>query len=202
MRENLLQSKNVFEQLQQAELIQSLLYTDTLLLTPSMSVSFFGGRQHLLTRGASDSLFASASGPLSAQANWSWAGGTNYVWSSPRTSLTFGLSRRISDGAGLQGIVQLFSASVDVEHQLTKHWKGHSLVSDNHNTALVSSFTPLSYVSSAGGLPRALNQRLSVECQYWHVHERGSAGSLSSYLADHNHMSVSLTYMLNEPLRT
>jgi hypothetical protein len=189
------------QQPESRSLIQSLLYTDTLLLTPSMSVSFFVGPQHLLTRGVSDSRFASASGPLSAQANWSWAGGANYLWSSPRTSLTFGLSRRISDGAGLQGVVQLFSASVEVEHQLTEHWKGHLLVSDNHNTALVSSFTPLSYVSFAGGLSRALNQRLSVECQYWHVYETSFAGSLSSYLADHNRISMSLRYDLKAPLQ-
>lgn len=186
---------------QSRSLLQSVLYTDTLLLGPSMSVSFFIGPQHSLTRGEPSFPFASADDPHSGQANWSWAGGATYVWLNPRTNLTFGVSRRVSDGAGLQGIVQLSSATAEVRRQLTKHWKGRLLLSDNRNRALVTGFAPLSYVSFAGGLSRAVNQRVSLECQYWYVHEISSPLSAASYLVDHNRISISLQYDLRVPLQ-
>jgi hypothetical protein len=166
-----------------------------------MTVSFFGGPEHLQTRGEPFFLFLSDTGPHQMHLNWSWTGGANYVWSGDSTSLTVGLSRRISDGAGLQGVVQLSSASIEIRRQLTKRLRGQVLVSDNRNTALEAGITPLSYISFAGELSRALGQRLSIECQYWHVHESDLGASTLTYLADHDRISMSLVYDLKTALR-
>jgi hypothetical protein len=190
----------ISQQPQSRSLVQSVLYTDTLLLRPSMSISFFAGPQHSLTRGEAGLHFV-WDRPHSAQANWSWAGAVNYVWSGERASLTVGLSHRISDGAGLQGIVQLTSATAEVRRQLTKRLSGQVLVSDNRNRALLSGLTPLSYISFASGMSRALSQRLSLECQYWHLHETSTGAQAGNYLANHNRISMSLTYDFKVPLQ-
>jgi len=185
---------------QSRSLVQSIFYTDTRALRPSMTVSFFLGPQHLLTHSEAGIPSAGAGGPYSARASWSWAGGASFLWSNTRTTLIVGLSRRVSDGGGLDGIVQLLSANAELRRQIASRWKGRLLLSDNRNQALVSGFVPLSYVSFAGGLSRALNQRFSVEWQYWHAHETTSALS-GSYLADHNRTSISLQYDLKVPLQ-
>jgi hypothetical protein len=190
----------ISQQPQSRSLVQSVLYTDTLLLRPSMSISFFVGPQHSLTRGEPGPHFV-WDRLHSAQANWSWAGAANYLWSGERASLTLGLSHRISDGAGLQGIVELFSATAEVRRQLTKRLSGQVLVSDNRNRALLSGLTPLSYISFAGGVSRALSQRLSVECQYWHLHQTSSGVQAGNYLTNHNRISISLTYDFKVPLQ-
>jgi hypothetical protein len=181
--------------------IQSVLYTDTMLLRPSISVSFFAGPEHLRSRGEPNFLSLSDSGPHQMRPNWSWTGGANYMWSGDRTSLIVGLSRRISDGAGLEGVVQLSTASIEIRRQLTKQLRGQVLVSDNRNRPLQPGITPLSYISFAGEFSRALGQRLSVECQYWHVHESDLGTSTITYLADHNRISMSLVYDLKTALR-
>jgi hypothetical protein len=191
----------ISQQPQSRSFVQSMLYTDTVLLRPRMTVSFFGGPEHLQTRGEPFFLFLSDTGPHQMHLNWSWTGGANYVWSGDSTSLTVGLSRRISDGAGLQGVVQLSSASIEIRRQLTKRLRGQVLVSDNRNTALEAGITPLSYISFAGELSRALGQRLSIECQYWHVHESDLGASTLTYLADHDRISMSLVYDLKTALR-
>ena len=194
--------QNLTSQLPQSRsFVQSMLYIDTLVLRPSMSVSFFIGPQHSLTRGGSALSLASARSHDSVQANWSWAGGVNYVWTNARTSLTFGLVRRISDGAGFQGIVELSSATIELRRQVSRHWRGKLSFSDNRNAPIELGFTPLSYVSFASGISRALNPRLSVECLYWHVHETSSTDPLGSSLADHNRISMSVEYNLKVALQ-
>jgi hypothetical protein len=181
--------------------MQSVLYTDTMLLKPGMSVSFFAGPEHLRTRGEPNFISLSDTGPHQIRPNWSWTGGANYTWSGDRTSLTVGLSRRLSDGAGLQGVVQLSSANLEIRRQITKRLRGQVLVSDNRNSSLQSGITPLSYISFVGQLSRALGQRLSVECQYWHVRESDLGTSAITYLANHNRISMSLMYDLKTALR-
>src|SRR6185312_8992431 len=116
-----------------------------------------------------------AGSPHLTHTDWTWAAGTNFTWSSLHTNLTLGFSRRISDGAGLQGIVELVSINAQLRRQITRRWNVQGLLSNDRNAALLPGVTPLSYVSVAGGLSRALNQKLSIGCQYWYVHETSFA---------------------------
>jgi hypothetical protein len=180
-------------------LVHGILYTDALVIRPDMSFSFFVGPQRSVLTGApaaSSVEFAPA-----RPADWSWSGGANYIWSGTRTSLSAGMSRRISDGAGVQGIVQLSSATAEVRRQLTKQWKGQLLVSADRNKPLGVDSTALSYVSFAGGLSRALSPRLSLEFQYWRIHQTASAAKATSFLADHNRVSMSIAYDFEGPIQ-
>lgn len=189
------------ERPQSRALVQSLLYTDTLHLRPGVGLSFFAGPQHLVNRDNSNMSLLPAGDSHSVDANWSWAAGTSLVLSSTRTNLTLGLFRRISDGAGLQGSVELTTFDAHVRRQLTRRWNGQLQLSSNRNVALLAQVTPLSYLSVSGSLSRALNQKLSIDCQYWHVHEATFAPSFVNSLSNHNRLSVSLVYNLKVPIQ-
>jgi hypothetical protein len=163
-----------------------------------MSLSVFVGPQRSLLRGVP---FSSSEDGPATWSSWNWSGGANYIWSGTRTTLALEISRRISDGAGLQGIVQLSSVTAEVRRQLTRQWKGKLLVSENRNNALGANSTALSYVSFAGGMSRMLNQRLSLEFQYGHIHQAGSGAETTAFLADHNRVSISLAYELKGALQ-
>jgi len=185
---------------QSRALVQSFLYTDTLRLSRGMSLSFFAGPQHLLDR---DELIPSFT-PGTSQAsetNWAWAAGANYAWSNARTTLSVGISRRISDGAGLQGIVELTSFNTQIRRRLTRRWDAEFSLSHDRNIATIAGLAPLSYASFAGGFSRSVNQKLSIECQYWRVHEAGFVVPLLDSLANHNRVSLSVLYNLKVPLQ-
>lgn len=182
-------------------LVQSFLYTDTLHLRPSMKLSFFAGPQRLLNWDNSNPSFFSTEEPLSTKTRWTWASGGDFLWSSARTNLRFGFSRRISDGAGLQGVVQLTTFDAQVRRQLTRRWNAQLLLSGDRNAALVPGITPLSYLSFVGGISRALNQKVSIACQYWHVHETNFSAPFVNSLSNHNRLSVSLVYNLKVPIQ-
>ena len=179
--------------------VQTMLYTDKFLIRSNITVSFFAGPQHSLTTSAR--LWLNGTEADTMEPNWSWAGGANYTWLAPRTSVLIGLSRRISDGGGLQGIVQLSNATAEVRRQLTKRSDGRLFVSADHNKPLVSGLAPLSSVSFAGSLSRSLTPRLSLEFQYWRVCESSFAAQASPYWADHNRLVMSLIYENKTPLK-
>ena len=181
-------------------LVQSVFYTDTFLLTPNGTLSFFLGPEHSVTRYEPTLLPAGTGNVFLTRPNWNWAGGANYVLSDKHTSLAIGLSHRISDGAGLQGVVKLWSATAEVRRQLARKWKGWVLVSDDRATPLVATFTPISYVSAAAGLTRAVTPKLSLDFRYWRVHEVTSGVRSNPFLADHNRISTSLVYEFKTPV--
>lgn len=180
-------------------LVHGILYTHTLVIRPDMRLSFFVGPQRSVLNGAR-ALFLAETDPV-RHVGWNWSGGANYTWSGMRTSLSVGFSRRISDGAGVQGIVQLSSATAEIRRQLTKQWKGRLLVSADRNQPLDVDSTALSYASFAGSVSRVLNQRLAIELQYWRIHQTGSSVDSTQVFADHNRVSASLVYEFKGPIQ-
>lgn len=182
-------------------LVHSFLYTDTLYLRPGIALSFFGGSQHLLNHDGSNLSLFSGGDQHSTATNWTWAAGANLIWSSPRTNLTLGFSRHISDGAGLQGIVELLNFNAQIQREITGRWNAQALLSDDRNAALLPGVAPVSYVSVASGISRALNQKLSISCQYWYVHETSLALPFADSLSNHNRLSLSLSYNVKVPMQ-
>jgi len=180
-------------------LVQGLLYTDSILVRPGMSFSLFIGPQHLHLSGTRT--VSTVETETLPQAGWNWSGGANYTWSGTRTVVTVGVSRRISDGAGVQGIVRLSSATAELRRHITKQWKGRLLVSADRNSPIATDSMALSYLSFATGVSRTLHHRLSLEFQYWRMHQTGSALESTSLLADHNRIAVSFVYDIKGPLQ-
>ena len=182
-------------------LVQSLLYTDTILMTGNMGVSLFAGPQHSVIRNEVNSLHSEATGRNAILPLWNWAGGASFIWSQPHTIVTAGVSRRISDGAGFEGIVRLSSASVELRRQLAKRLQGKLLVSADANSPMISRFYPLSYISLSGGFVHSVNRNLSLGLQYWHSYETNAFTPTTRFLVDHNRFSLSVTYDLKTPLQ-
>jgi len=180
-------------------LVQSLLYTDTVLVARETSISLFAGPERSIFHEVV--ALPSLGAQTATRSSWSWSGGANLAWSGTRTTLAIGVSRRISNGAGLQGIVQLSSATGEMRRQLTRQWKGRLLVAADRNDPLGTNSDTLSYLSVAGGLSRAVSQRLSLDFQYWHLHQSNSLAQTSTFLANHNRVSMSVVYDFKAPLQ-
>ena len=189
----------VSDYLHSRALVQSFLYTDTVLIARDTSISFFAGPERSILREVV--ALPSLGAKTANRSSWSWSGGANFARSGTRTTLAVGVSRRISNGAGLQGIVQLSSATAEMRRQLTRQWKGRLLVAADRNNPLGTNSDTLSYLSVAGGLSRALSQRLSLDFQYWHMHQSNSSAQTSTFLANHNRVSMSVVYDFKAPLQ-
>jgi hypothetical protein len=181
-------------------LVEALLYTHALLLTPNTRVSFFLGPEHSVLDSGLDFLPPNKRSADSPQTRWSWTAGANYTWTHKNTFLLVAWSRRISDGAALQGIAQLSSASVELKQALTNRWRINVLTSEDHTERLPAHIEPLAYLSAACGATRALTPRLFLEVRYWHAHVTTADPTIAS-LTDHNRVSTSLIYDFTGPFR-
>ncbi len=179
-------------------LIHTVFYNQTMSLTPNMRVSVFAGPQHSFTR-AENSIFIVGSETVSGS-SWHWAGGATYDWSGPRASLRASVFRKMSDGGGVLGPVQLSGATLEFRRQLTQRWTADLIASYDYNQALTGAPRTLSYVSAAGGMSRMLSQNLSLDFRYWRVRQVGSGILATGYSADHNRVSTSLAYDFKFPL--
>src|SRR5260370_35083823 len=136
-----------------------------------MRVSVFAGPQHSFTR-AENSIFIVGSETV-ARSSWHWAGGETYDWSGPRASLSASVFRKMSDGGGVLGPVQLSGATLEFRRQLLQRWTADLMASYDYNQALTGAPRTLSDVSAACGMSRMLSQNLSLDFRYWRLPQRG-----------------------------
>ena len=179
-------------------LIQTVFYTQTVSLTSNMRVSVFAGPQRSFTRA--EKLIFIAGSETASRSSWHWAGGATYDWSGQRASLIASLFRKVSDGGGVLGPVQLSGATLEFRRQLTRRWTADLMASYDYNQGLTGAPRTLSYVSAAGGMTRMLGQNLSLDFRYWRVRQVGSGILAAGYSADHNRVSTSLAYDFKFPL--
>ncbi|PYY19651.1 MAG: hypothetical protein DMG60_03380 [Acidobacteria bacterium] len=180
-----------------AAFVQSLAYTETLGLTPNSVLSIAGGPERTVMHDGSFFLFP-PNGDSHGHSTWNWAGSATYYRSAGPNTLLTSYSRRISNGEGLLGIVRVSTLSMQLQNRISRGWYTNLLASyDREKTA---NFTPsgLSFVSAAGGIRHTLSPNLSLEFLYWRIHELLSGPGPDGLHADHNRLSLSLTYNLTE----
>ena len=181
-------------------LVESVFYTETRMFTSNSMLSVFAGPERTFTRDEF-SRFPPAGSTAESRLSWNWAGGATYCWKDAHSNLIGSFSRRISNGEGLFGIVRTSNLSTQYRHQIARGWKAELLASYDHERTIGLMPAGLSYVSAAGGVTRTLTRALSLEIRYWRIHEFLDGTGSGTLLSDHNRMSVSLTYTLNEPIR-
>ena len=169
-------------------MVHSLFYTHSILLGANMVFSLFGGPQYTSIR--EQSLAGRSVVPVGGQ----WAGGATYTWNWNHNRVVAGVSRRISDGAGLTGIVRLSSAYAEVRREIAPRWDADVLLSYDHNRLLSATPNTLAYISGAAGLRHRLARGVSLEVRYWRVHDWVAGIGPAATLADHNRVSVALQY--------
>ena len=180
--------------------VQSFSYANTVTLTPNSVLSFSGGPERTVMRDQSipvDSLEPAGEG----RSSWNWVGSAGYKWSDGENSALATYSHRLTNGEGLLGVVRLSDVSTQLQRRLTRKW--HAALLASYDTERTVGFTSLglSYVSVAGGLTRTLSRPLSLQLVYWRIHELMDATRSDVLRADHNRVSVSLTYNLEEAIR-
>jgi hypothetical protein len=179
-------------------LVQSLLYSHTLGFAPNQTLTVLAGPERSAMHH-SPGVFLDAS-TRSQSEQWGWASVATYKWTGPLTSVIAGWSHRISDG-GLLGPVRLSGGTAELRQKFAPKWRADFLVGYNRSRTLAIGPGTFSYASAAAGITRALNQSLFLELRYWRVHQTASSAPAAAYLGDHNRISASLTYDLNNRLR-
>lgn len=177
--------------------VQSFSYANTVTLTPNSVLSFSGGPERSIMREQSIPI-GSLERAGEGRSSWNWVGSAGYKWSDGENSAFATYSHRLTNGEGLLGIVRLSDVSTQLQRRLTRKWHADLLASYDKERTVGFTSSGLSYVSVAGGLTRKLSRPLSLQLVYWRIHELMDAAGSDILRADHNRVSVSLTYDLQE----
>jgi hypothetical protein len=178
--------------------VHSALAFDTYTLKPNMTVSLFVGPQY------SDNRFPLSSGssiPLN-QTMWSISGGANYSWQAPHTAVGLGFSRRIADGGGIQGSVQVVSVSGNLRHQFSRIWSltiNGAYASNDSLTPASLSGSSTTYASGGVGVTRQIGQNCFVQAGYSRQNQQTTGLSTLSGNAHHNVVIASFSYQFARP---
>jgi len=176
---------------------QTVLLFDSWQLNPKVSFSVFGGPQY--TNVHYGSVLATV--PLTT--GWSWSAGGTVDWKGTMTALSGSVSRRVSDGGGLGGAVQMTDFSGKVSRRIGKNWRTNFFASYTRNGSNGSSplGRSINYFSGGVGVTRQIVRNLSFDARYWYSHEDQTTTVVPlGFLADHNRISIGLSYSFTHRL--
>jgi len=171
----------------------ALLLTYTINVTPRMTVSLFAGPQHAETTGLG----------LVASPQWLPALGGSYSWQSNRMSFGGSVARRISDGGGLAGAVQLTSFDASFRYRWLRYWElrlessyGKSDLLDTGGPSAQNSRSVIGLI----GVSREIGEHLIIEASYLRANQTGLGTSGSNIAFDRNRPQISISYRFNRPI--
>ena len=167
----------------------------TMYLNSHFTLSVFAGPQHSTTRGLT----------LVSSSTWSPEAGGSVNWQGSRTSFAVEVTKKISQGGGLQGAVQSQSASTSVRRQLTKTLSAFLSASYSSNTVLngvlISGNNSNGHIISGNAsLRRQLGEHLALEMNYTRLHQRYANLPGLSNDPDRNRFAASISYEFQRPL--
>ena len=175
----------------------SVLFFDNWQLNPKFNLSVFAGPQYTDTAaGVTSSL-------VSLQTGWSYSAGGTLAWHGERTGLSGSVVRRINDGGGLGGAVEMTSFTAGLSRQLGRAWSTslNSSYTINGTNAVGAGAASLSYLSAGFGVSRRFGRNFSMNARYSYTHaDRSNLSGPLSYLADHNRFSFGFSYTFSNRL--
>jgi hypothetical protein len=189
-------------------LVHSVLVTDTMYLTPSISLSLFAGPQYVdmssqvLTQSVVLPFVFFVSVPVS-QSSWSPAAGASFRWNGKQTSFLADFAYMVNSGGGLLAATQTTSVDAAVRRQLTRAWAAGFAVGYATNDSLSTLFSPnTSYKTTTGSIAvdRRLGKNLSLGFGYARVFQQQYKASPTVSDANHNRAWVSVSYNFTRPL--
>jgi len=170
-------------------------------LSPSVTMSVFGGPQHSL----SNYIFSLALGPFLIQApvsspSWNWALGGTLTKRLNNTVFDLSAQHQVSNGAGLIGAVVGTSAGASVRRRLPGHWDAVWSGSYAKNTDLISRGPASDYQSETAGfgLTHPITDRLSLRVGYDFLHQRGTGQSPLFGEVDRDLVSIQFSYRFHQ----
>lgn len=155
----------------------SFLIFDQMNLSTSTSLTLYGGPEYSLTANevVLNLGFIILTIPVNAN-QWSAEGGVIYNWTGHRLAAAIDFSRRVSDGGGLIGAVELTSGSAQLSYQLSRNWSLTSSISGADDKLLVSSGSNNEMKTYGGqfGIRRLLWRKVGINWFYQRLNETGS----------------------------
>jgi hypothetical protein len=186
----------------------SFLLFNTIYLRPRMSLSLFGGPEYwdynsqVITQIVTVPVVLVISTPVSQQ-KWTFAAGGSFNWQGERTSAQVGASRRISDGGGILGPVELVSAHAAIRQRLTRSTAlaVGAVAGDNRLLANFNGASDrLRSVTGSAAIEQMLGPSFMVSLGYARDYQRESGGTPPPTDVNHNRGWVSLTYNFSKAI--
>ncbi|MGC1656604.1 MAG: hypothetical protein WA758_07090 [Candidatus Acidiferrales bacterium] len=179
----------------------SFLVFDQINISPNSSFTIYGGPEYSLTFNEVELSLGFIVITIPVNANqWSGAGGVIYNWTGDRMAVAINYSRRVSDGGGLVGAVELDSGTATLTGKLSSHWDVFSTISGAQDQLLTSSSPQnglLTY-SVRAGLRQQIWRDISMSWFYERLNQTG--GFAGFPIGNHDLAGASLTYTLLKPL--
>ncbi len=178
-------------------LVHGIMLFDTLQFKSNVSVSVFGGPQYV------DQHLGSASPAYELRPGWSWMAGGSISWSVARTGFSASVARRVSDSGGLSGgALRLTDITAGVTRKLTKRWNGSANVGYSINSSDIGYLSnDVGYLSAGVGVSREIVRNFALDVRYWYSHQTNNqALAGTALLADHNRVSIGLSYSFSHAL--
>lgn len=131
---------------------------------------------------------------------WSASGGAMFNWRGDRLATSIDFSRRVSEGGGLIGAVELTEGSAELVWQLARDWSLTSSIAGASDQLLGVSSGPneLKTYSGQFGVRRQLGRNLALQMFYRRLNETGSINGL--VIGNRDIAGVTLEYSFLKPL--
>lgn len=174
---------------------------DEMKLTPNTTFTIYGGPEYSLTANQVVINLGFITITIPVRANqWHTAGGAIYNWTGQRLAVTLNYTRRISDGGGLVGAVELNAGTAKFRWRLANRWSLTSTLTgaDNQLLAVKSAQNELRTYSARAGMQYQLSKDLAMEMSYERLNETG--GFAGFPIGNHDLAAASITYSFFKPL--
>lgn len=179
----------------------SFLVFDQMNLSSQTRLTLYGGPEYSLTSNeiVLNLGFVFVSLPVNAT-KWTGAGGVIYNWTGDHLAAAIDFSRRVSDGGGLVGAVELTYGRAELAWRFSRNWSLTSgiLGADNQLLAVTNGNDELRTYSGQIGLHRQLGRTVGIRTFYERLNETGSFNGLS--IGNRDIVGVSLDYSFMKPL--
>jgi hypothetical protein len=186
----------------------SFLLFNTIYLRPRMSISLFAGPENWdyssqqITQVITVPVVLVISTPVSAQ-KWTFAAGGSFNWQGEHTSVQLEASRRVSDGGGILGAVELVSVQAALRQKLS-HSMTLALGGIAGDDRLLANFNGVAdRLRSASGsvaIEQMLGRSFMVSLGYGRDYQRESGGTPPPTDVNHNRGWVSLSYNFSKAI--
>lgn len=191
-----------FQQTDARTTTHSFLVFDQINFSSHSTLSVYGGPEYSLT--ASEVVlnlgFVLITIPVNAN-QWSGAGGVVYNWTGDRLAASIDVSRRVSDGGGLIGAVELTSGKARLAWQFTRNWSLTSTIAGAEDQLLVAASggnSELLTYSGQVGLRRQLGRDFAVNWFYERINQTGNIDGFGA--GNHDIVGASLRYSFLKPV--
>jgi hypothetical protein len=174
---------------------------DELKLSPNSSLTVYGGPEYSLTSNQVELNAGFFLVIIPVKANtWSWSGGGIYTLRGQRGAMVLNYSRRVSDGGGLTGAVELDGGSADFSWKLTQNWSWilNLAAADDQLLAVKSSQDEMRTYSATFGLSRRIFRNMSMNLFFERLNQVGSIVGFAS--GNHDLAGMSFEYNFVKPV--